>query len=91
MTARVSASDMLTLQLKMLEAFTEAEGFLTSRDIQEILDLSGVSVRLRSIQRQTKLFTDMGLITVCPKDTLPVGCGLRYKKSCKIAVCFDHT
>ncbi len=89
MTSRVSASDMLTLQLKMLEAFTEAEGFLTSRDIQEILDLSGVSVRLRSIQRQTKLFTDMGLITVCPKDTLPVGCGRRYKKSGKIAVCLD--
>ena len=89
MTARVSASDMLTLQLKMLEAFTDAEGFLTSRDIQEILDLSGVSVRLRSIQRQTRLFTDMGLITVCPKDTLPVACGLRYKKSGKIAVCLD--
>lgn len=89
MAARVSASNMLTLQLKMLEAFTEAEGFLTSRDIQEILDLSGVSVRLRSIQRQTKLFTDMGLITVCPKDTLPAGCGLRYKKSGKIAVCLD--
>lgn len=89
MASRVSASDMLILQLKMLEAFTEAEDFLTSRDIQEILDLSGVSVRLRSIQRQTKLFTDMGLITVCPKDTLPVGCGLRYKKSGKIAVCLD--
>lgn len=89
MATRVSASDMLTLQLKMLEAFTEAEGFLTSRDIQEILDLSGISAPLRSIQRQTKLFTDMGLITVCPKDTLPVGCGLRYKKSGKIAVCLD--
>ena len=89
MTARVSASDMLTLQLKMLEAFTEAEDFLTSRDIQEILDLSGVSVRLRSIQRQTKLFTDMGLIVTCPKETLPVGHGLRYKKSGKIAVCLD--
>lgn len=89
MGTRIPATDMLTLQLKMLEAFTEAEDFLTSRDIQEILDLSGVSVRLRSIQRQTKLFTDMGLITVCPKETLPVGCGLRYKKSGKIAVCLD--
>ena len=89
MTSRVSASDMLTLQLKMLEAFTDAEDFLTSRDIQEILDLSGISVRLRTIQRQVKLFTDMGLIVTCPKDTLPVGCGLRYKKSGKIAVCLD--
>ena len=89
MTARVSASDMLTLQLKMLEAFTEAEDFLTSRDIQEILDLSGISAPLRSIQRQLLLFTEMGLIVTCPKETLPVGHGLRYKKSGKIAVCLD--
>lgn len=89
MGTRIPATDMLTLQLKMMEAFTEAEDFLTSRDIQEILDLSGISAPLRSIQRQTKLFTDMGLIVTCPKETLPVGRGLRYKKSGKIAVCLD--
>lgn len=89
MGIRIPATDMLTIQLNLLDIFTEAEDFLTSRDTQEILDLSGISAPLRSIQRQLLLFTEMGLIVTCPKETLPVGCGLRYKKSGKIAVCLD--
>lgn len=87
---RPGGRELLILQLKMLEAFTEAEDWLTVNDLQVILDLQGFPTPKRKVQLIVSAYRDMGLIVTCPKDTLPLGRGMRYKKSGKIAVVYDH-
>lgn len=81
--------DILRIQLLMLEAFTNEPRWLGTADLRQILDLHGIPVGVRLMQRYCKAFVNMGLIVIHPSDTKPWTMNVRYKKSGKIAVSYD--
>ena len=83
---KVDRSDILTIQLNLLDIFTEADHWLGTRDLQTCLDLRGLPANIRLIQKYLQMFVDMGLIVRHPDDLT----NFRFRKSGTIAVLWSQ-